>query len=235
MYKGKKFLGLITARGRSTSIPNKNLTPLADKPLIWYTINAVQKSELLTRAIVSTDSDEIASVAQGYGADVPFARPAELAQDDTPHLPVVQHALKWLKEHKGEEYDYIMILQPTSPLRTAEDIDACIIKIMDTNADSVMGMVELIDFDPVKVKRVDGDVIEPMFGSEGQSSALRQDGQKAYKRNCAIYLTKTDCIMKGDLFGKVSRAYIMPPERSIDINEPIDLAFAEFLRSRKQH
>ncbi|MBI2050302.1 MAG: acylneuraminate cytidylyltransferase family protein [Parcubacteria group bacterium] len=233
MYKDKRIIGIITARGGSTSIPRKNLAELSGKPLIWYTIDAAQKSRLLTRTVVSTDNQEIARVSREYGADIPFMRPVELAQDDTPHLPVVQHALAWLKDNEGQAYDYVMILQPTSPLRTADDIDSAIKKAVETDADSVMSMVALSDFDPVKVKEIDGDVIRPLFGDEGASSALRQNGKKAYKRNCAIYLTKTEHIMNNDLFGTVSRAYSMPSERSVDINEPQDLEFAEFLLSKK--
>lgn len=233
MYKSKKILGLITARGGSTSIPRKNIVLLAGKPLLSYTIEAAKNSELLTRTIISTDDQEIAAIAKEYGADVPFMRPIELAQHNTPHLPVVQHALQWLKENVGEEYDYVMILQPTSPLRTAADIDAAIIKAVDTGADSVMSKVEIVDFDPVKIKRIENDLILPMFVDEGRESARRQHGQKAFKRNCAIYLTKTQHIMNNDLFGAISRPYIMPAERSIDINEPHDLAYAEFLLSKK--
>lgn len=233
MYKNKKILGLITARGGSVSIPKKNIFPLAGKPLIWHTIEASKNSVLLTRTIVSTDDPEITAIAKEYGADVPFMRPSELAQHNTPHLPVVQHALDWLKENAGEEYDYVMILQPTSPLRTDKDIDAAIAKAVDTDADSVMSMAELVDFDSRKIKKIEDDIILPMFEDEGRISALRQLGQRAYKRNCAIYLTKTDLIMQGDLFGQVSRPYIMPLERSVDINEPFDLELAEFLLQRK--
>ncbi len=232
MYKNKKILGLITARGGSTSIPKKNIVSLAGKPLIWYTIEAAKNSRLLTRTVVSTDDEEIAAVAKEYGAEVPFMRPSELARPDTPHMPVVQQALQWLKEQQGGTYDYVMILQPTSPLRAAEDIDNAIIKAVDTGADSVMSKVELVDFDPRKIKRIEDDVILPMFKDEGSQSSRRQEEKKAYKRNCAIYLTKTDLIMRGDLFGQVSRPYIMPPERSIDINEPFDLELAEFLLSK---
>ncbi len=230
MYKNKKILGLITARGNSTSIHKKNIIPLGGKPLICHTIEAAKNSKLLTRTIVSTDSEEIALISKECGAEVPFLRPTELAQDDTPHIPVVQHALKWLKE-KGEEYDYVMILQPTSPFRSAQDIDEAIKKAVDTNADSVMSMVELVDFDPRKIKKIQDDELEPLFEDEGAQSARRQSLQKAYKRNCAIYLTKTEYIMQNDLFGKVSRPYIMPEERSLDINEPSDIKYAEFLLS----
>ena len=119
MYKDKNILGLITARGGSTSIPKKNIALLGGRPLVCRTIEAAQGSALLDRALVSTDSEEIAAVCREHGAEVSFMRPAALAQDDTPHIPVVQHALNWLKDNRGEEYDYVMILQPTSPLRAA--------------------------------------------------------------------------------------------------------------------
>jgi len=229
MYKGKKTLGVITARGGSKSIPRKNIKKLAGKPLIAYTIEAAKESKYLTRCVVSTDDEEIAEISRRYGADVPFLRPAELAQDDSTSMAVVQHALKWLKENKGEEYDYLMILQPTSPLRTAEDIDGCIKKIVETDADSVMSMYELMDFSPKKFKKIiEGDLIEPYFQEEGRESSRRQDLDKMYKRNCAIYLTKTSLIMEGDLFGKKSVAYLMSEERSIDINSPLDFELAEF-------
>jgi len=227
MYKDKKILGIITARGGSKSIPKKNIKNLCGKPLISYTNEEALKSKLLTRVIASTDDEEIADVCKRDGVDVPFLRPKELAQDNTPHIPVLQHSVLWLKDNESREYDYIMILQPTSPLRIAHDIDEAIKKAVDSEADSVMSMVELTDFDPKKIKKIEDEKIFSMFEEEGAQSALRQDGKKAYKRNCAIYLTKTDLIMNDDLFGKISRPYIMPAERSIDINEPIDFVIIE--------
>ncbi|MEK9183778.1 MAG: cytidylyltransferase, partial [Patescibacteria group bacterium] len=131
---------------------------------------------------------------------------------------------------QGKEYDYLMILQPTSPLRIANDIDECIKKIIETKADSVMSMIELENFALEKIKRIENDVIMPFDDNnqEGKQSTPRQFLDKAYRRNSAIYLTKADLIMQGDLFGKISRPYIMPMERSIDINEPADLELAEF-------
>lgn len=201
--------------------------------MIAYTLQVAQASALLTNCIVSTDDDEIAEVAKIYGGKVPFMRPAALAQHDTPHMPVVQHALRWLKENQKASYDYVMTLQPTSPLRSAEDIDECIKIAVDSNADSVMSMVELVDFDPSKIKLITkNNLIKPLFTDEGRQSLSRQKGVKAYKRNCAVYLTKTSLIMQGDSFGKTSRAYIMPANRSIDINVPYDLEVAEFLLTR---
>jgi len=234
MYKEKKILGVITARAGSKGIPGKNIKDVAGKPLIAYTVEAAKASKYLTRTVVSTDGEEIAAVAKEYGADVPFMRPTEHATDTATSMQVVQHVLEELQK-SGETYDYLMILQPTSPLRTSEDIDACIKLAVDRDADSVMSMVELEDFALKKLKTIDEqDVIYPMLDDEGKESSRRQDAQKVYKRNCAIYLTKTSLIAEGDLFGQTPLAYVMPEERSVDINAPVDLELAEFWLSRKK-
>lgn len=232
MYKNKKILGVITARGGSKGIPRKNIKELGGKPLIAYTLSAAQKSNFLTRTLVSTDDQEIAEVAKQYGGEVPFLRPPELAQDKSTSLDVIAHALQWVKENEGEEYDYVMILQPTSPFRTVEDIDACIKKIVDTDSDSVMSMVELTDFSLKKLKKIENDRIFPLLEEEGRFSTFRDQDIPVYKRNCAIYLTKTEYLKQGDLFGKISLAHIMPAERSLDINTPFDFEFAQFLISK---
>lgn len=221
-------MGVITARGGSKSVPRKNIKLLGGKPLIAYTIEAANKSRLLTRCIVSTEDQEIAELAKKYKADVPFLRPVELAQDNSKSIEVVKDALNKLKKDYGESYDYVMILQPTSPLRTGIDIDECIKKIVDTGADSVMSLVELTDFSLKKLKKIENDLILPWAEEEGKSSSRRQDLAKIYKRNCAIYLTKTDFIMDDDLFGNISRPYLMSYERSIDINDAASFELAEF-------
>lgn len=235
MYKNKRILGVITARGGSKGIPRKNIKDLAGSPLITYTIEAAKNSRYLDYFLVSTDDAEIAEVSKKYGAPVPYMRPAELSTDSAKSIPVVQHAINWLKDNEGKEFDYVMILQPTSPFRAAEDIDRSIEKIVDTGADSVMGMKKLIDFSLAKLKVLDGDKILPLAENEGKQSSARSELRDLYKRNCAIYLTKTDLMMQGDMFGKDSRAYVMPEERSLDINAPFDFELAEFfLKKRSQ-
>jgi len=228
MYKQSKILGIITARGGSKGIPGKNIKPLRGKPLIAYTIEAAKQSKFLTRTIVSTDYENIAEVSRKFGADVPFLRPAEIAQDKSTSIDVIKHALSWLKENQNEEYGYVMILQPTSPLREAIDIDECIKIAVEKDADSVMSMKELDDFSLKKLKKIQNGLILPYFEDEGSQSAQRQSLDKMHKRNCAIYLTKISCVLNGDLFGKKSYAYIMPEDRSVDINQPIDFEIAEF-------
>lgn len=221
-------LAVITARGGSKGITRKNLQPLCGRPLLTYTIDAARGSKLLNRCIVSTDDEEIAACARAAGADAPFLRPRELATDDALALAVLAHAIWWLREEEGTEYDYAMMLQPTSPLRTAADIDACITIAEQTGADSVFSMVELPDFAPEKLKTIRNGQIFPLLAEEKGQSTPRHRGPAVYKRNCAIYLTRTRLILQGDQFGQTSMAYVMPRERSVDINDPTDLALAEF-------
>ena len=233
MYKNKKILAVITARGGSKGIPGKNIKPLGGHPLIAWTIKAAAGSKYLDNFLVSTDDEKIAEVSRQYGAPVPFMRPAELATDSAKSIPVVQHAINWFKENKKKEFDCVMLLQPTSPFRKVEDIDKSIEKMIETGADSVMGMKKLVDFSLAKLKILDGDKILPLIEDEGRESKTRSELKDLYKRNCAIYLTRTDLIMQGDLFGKDSRAYLMPEDRSIDINTLTDFELAEFLTEKK--
>ena len=231
MYNDKKFLGIIPARGGSKGISDKNIIDLNGKPLIAYTLDAVADSKLLDRCVVSTDSEEIAAIAREHGGDVPFMRPAEFATDDSLALDVLNHVIDTLK-NDGEEYDYILMLQPTSPLRTGADIDACIQMAVEKNADSVFSMKKIADFAPQKLKVLENGQIKPFLGEEKGQSAPRNKGQDVYKRNCAVYLTRTELIQAGDQFGETSYAYVMPEERSIDINDQSDVSFTEFLMSK---
>ncbi len=187
------------------------------------------ESKFLTNFIVSTEDLEISRISKCYGASVPFIRPMNLAKDDSKSIDVLIHALKWFKDNQNDEFDYVMVLQPTSPLRSSKDIDECIKKIINSNADSVISVYELTDFSLEKLKKIEEDMILPLIKDEGPLSKPRQNLNKVYKRNGAIYLTKTNIIMKEDLFGEISRPYIMPPELSIDINTPIDFKFTEFI------
>lgn len=227
-------IGIIPARAGSKGIPGKNLKMIAGKPLVTYAIEAARGSKYLTRCIVSTESKEIADVCRDAGADVPFVRPADLATDAATAMTVMQHALQWLRENDSQQYDYVAYLQPTSPLRTSADIDACIIMAMECNADSVFSMKEIPDFAPEKLKILEDGRIQPLLRDEKKESSPREKGPAVYKRNCAVYLTRTSLLEKGDLFGKNSFGYVMPEERSIDINTPADLALTEFWLKKAQ-
>lgn len=225
-----KVLGVITARGGSKGLPGKNIAPLGGKPLIAWTIEAAQQSRLLTKFIISTDDDCIASVCRAAGAEVPFLRPPELARDDTPTLPVVLHVLDFL----AESFDAVMVLQPTSPLRTHQDIDSAI-NLLEKNlqADSVISVVAVGDHHPARMKLLEnGILIDPPFAEEVEGRR-RQDLVPLYLRNGAIYLTRINVLREQESFkGRKCMAYIMPEERSVNVDRPLDLVIAEALLAR---
>ena len=224
-----KTVGLITARGGSKSIPRKNVKPLAGKPLIAWTIEAALRSQRLSRVIVSTDDEEIARVAREWGADVPFMRPPELAEDDSPHLDVIRHALSWLEAEKEPELDYLMLLQPTSPLRTTADIDAAIILAELRDADAVISVCQTHDH-PFLSKQVtpDGKLLD--FVEKPQGYLPRQKLPPAYSLNGAIYVIRRAVLLeRDDWYTDRTFAYIMPPERSYDIDTPWDLHLVDLI------
>jgi len=227
----KKILGVITARGGSKGIPGKNIKLLGDKPLIAYTIEIAKQSKLITHLIVSTDDTEIAKVCKDCGAEVPFIRPAELAQDNTPHLPVMQHAVDFMENKIGEKFDCIVTLQPTSPFRIAEDIDKTIQKLIDTlEADSAVSIVETESGShPMKMKKLeDGRVLS--YCMEEPEGTRRQDLPKCYKRSSAVYVTYRDLMMeKNRFYGDFIVGHITPKEMYIDIDNELDWLKAEYM------
>jgi len=229
--KNKKILGIITARGGSKGIPKKNIKELAGKPLIEYTFDAVKNSKKLNRYIVSTDDEEIIKFSKNKNIEVPFKRPAELAEDDTKSIDVLIHAVKHLELSENYFPDYIMTLQPTSPLRTSEDIDKSIELILnDNDADSLVSVVEIPhNFNPHSAMIYDGKYLNHFIKSE--QIMRRQEKPKFYARNgAAIYITSYDLLMKSmKIVGEKCLAYIMRKERSIDIDDQYDWEIAEFL------
>lgn len=224
------ILAVITARGGSRGLPGKNILPFAGKPMIAYSIEAALAAEGgIERVIVSTDDPAIAEVSRSFGADVPFTRPAELACADTPSLPVVQHAASFAEREKSRDYDWVLLLQPTSPLRTAGDISAAI-AMADTSATAVISVTDAGDSHPMKLRVVEDGILRA-YGGGPIKPVRRQDfGPPVYKVNGAIYLTRRDVLMQqNDLYGERPLAYVMPPERSIDIDTKAEFVMAEFL------
>ena len=223
----------MTARGGSKGLPGKNLKPLAGKPLIAYTIEAAQVSGVLDRLILSTDDGAIAEAGRALGCDVPFLRPADLARDDTPHLPVIQHAVRWMDEHAGYRPDAVMILQPTSPLRQAEDISASIALLERSGADSVLSVSEVpAHVHPMRTLRVDETGAAVLFVTGGpvrQRINRRQDLPAAWVMNGAIYLCRAGVLFAGEpsLYGDRVVAYRMPARRGVSIDDAEDWAAAE--------
>lgn len=229
-------VGVITARGGSRSIPRKNIVPVAGKPLIVWTIEAALKSSSLSRVILSTDDTEIAKVARQWGAEVPFIRPAKLAQDDSPHIPVIIHTVEWLELNEGVRPDYVFLLQPTCPLRSAEDIGNAIQLALENDADGVVSVCEAPSH-PYLTKRVTADGRLEDFVSKPEGYLRRQDLSAAYALNGAIYLARREILLEKETwYTDRTYAYIMPAERSLDIDTPWDLYLADLiLRDRERH
>jgi CMP-N,N'-diacetyllegionaminic acid synthase len=227
-------LGIIPARGGSRTILRKNLALLAGRPLLSYTCDAALQSKRLTRTILSTDDDEIAAVGQAYGVEVPFRRPAYLARDETPMVDVVRHAVEWLGDHEGYTVDLIAVLQPTSPLRHAENIDRAVELVVETGADTVVSVVEVPhQFSPGSLMRIeDGRLVS--LAIDQPMVLRRQDKPRVYARNGpAVLVMRREVIAQGRLYGDTVRPLEMNPVDSVDVDDPHDLALAEFHLSRR--
>ena len=226
-------LGLIPARGGSESIPRNNIAALDGGQLLDHTCEAALGSRL-DRVLLNTDDPEIAAAGRACGVEAPFLRPAELAQDDTPILPVIQHTLDWLREQEEFVPDAIVLLQPTSPLRRAEDIDAALEIMASGEADTVVSVVEVPhQFNPVSVMRQqeDGSLV-PFL--EGPQILRRQEKPRLLARNGpAVLVIRRETLESGRLYGDRVLPYLMDRVTSLDIDEPLDLELAEFFLSKR--
>lgn len=222
MYKGKTFVAIIPAREGSKGLPGKNIKHLNGIPLICHSILAANQSKYIDRAIVSTDGHEIAEVANNCGAEIPFRRPKELAEDNTPGVDVVLHALNSI-----ENYDYYVLLQPTSPLRSSNDIDMAVEKCVDANAIACVSVVEAEESPFHMYFKDSGENLVSVVKND-YFYATRQELPKIFRLNGAIYVGRTDMVFeKRTLLPEDMIAYVMPKERSIDIDEDIDFSIAE--------
>jgi CMP-N,N'-diacetyllegionaminic acid synthase len=219
-----EVVGLVTARGGSKRLPRKNVLPLAGKPMIAWTIEAARESGVLRRVIVSTEDDEIARVSREYGADVPFIRPMELALDDSDHVDVVNHALGWLEEQEGVHPDYVMLLQPTSPLRTAADIDACVALARQTDAPAVVSVSAMRPHPYLAMRLGDDGTLERVIAVD----AGREAWPPLVAPNGAVYLNRVASLRADRTFvPSGTLGYVMPSERSLDIDTLWDLSLAD--------
>jgi CMP-N-acetylneuraminic acid synthetase len=230
---GISVLAVIPARGGSKGVPDKNLAMLCGRPLLAFTADAVKGSGRIQRAVVSTESPAIADEARRLGLDVPFMRPATLAADDTPMLPVLQHALAEVRRG-GWAPEAVVLLQPTSPLRRAEHIDTAIELLEESGADSVVSVIDVPHhFNPVSVLSLDGDRLRPFLERDAPATR-RQDKPRVFARNGpAVLVSRTSTIVAGSLYGNDCRPLIMRPEESLDIDSAWDLTVAEFALSRR--
>ena len=221
MFSGKRVLAVTLARGGSKRIPSKNIAPIAGLPLLYYTFHEAQKSKYIDKYIVSTEDTKIASVCREHNIDY-HKRPNELALDTTTSAAALIDVVECF-----EEYDIIVELMATNPLKSAHDIDCVIEKLVTTGSDSVVSVVRVWDAHPSRVKYIEDDRLMDFYPEIPESR--RQDLlPPAYIRNGSIYsTTRASLISTGRRLGRVTRPYVMPSERSINIDEPIDLYIAQ--------
>ena len=229
-----KIVAVIPARAGSKGVSNKNLRELAGKPLIAWCIEAVRACLEIDRVILSTDCQEIADVARHYGANVPFIRPAELARDESSTISTVVHAVEWIEKNEGYCADFVMCLQPTSPLCATQDMQGSIDLLKAKNADGVVS-VTASEAHPFWMKQVDRDGRLTDFMPSPRSVHRRQDLPELYSLNGAIYLAQRGVVVEQKTwYTPKTYGYIMPISRSLDINTPWDLYLADLIMQDKQ-
>lgn len=226
-----RVLYLITARGGSKGVPDKNIRCVGNIPLIAYKIIAAQKSNVDKRIIVSTDSEKIAEIALKYGAEVPFMRPGYLASDTAGSMDVVIHAMEWIETNDDEKYDYICLLEPSSPFATSTDLDAALQLIFEKDADTLLGMEEVGVTRKFIHELDDNGGLSIFYDEIKKMDSVRRQAQKPeYTMNGCMYIAKWDYFKKNKLFHSVNSVpYIMPTEKSIEIDSMLDYEFACFL------
>lgn len=215
----RTVLGIIPARGGSKGIPRKNIRLLDGKPLIAYTASAAKGSRLLSRTLLTTDDREIVEVGKALGLDVPFLRPAELAEDRTPMIEVVLHAIRWV-QNQGERFDAVCLLQPTSPLRNAETIDRCIARLWDRDADSVTSVRPVPhEYNPHWVYFETSDGLLRLSTGEPEPISSRQQLPPAYHHDGGVVVTKTNVLLsRGSLYGARTLGVVSPEQEACDID-----------------
>lgn len=225
-----KVLGLVPARAGSKRVVGKNVRPLAGKPLCQWAIEAALGSARVTRWAVSSDDPRVLEIARGYPSVTAIKRPAELASDTAPAIGYVRHALEQLAP---ESFDAFCIVQPSSPLTLSSDIDGTVELLETSGAETAVSVVELDHaVHPFKMKVMEGDKLLP-FIEEERGRMQSHELPRVFVRNCSVYVSRVGVLDRyGSVIGADQRGFVMPPERSIDINVELDLVIAEVLLSR---
>jgi len=220
-------LAIVPARGGSKGVPGKNVRLLGGRTLLEYTAAAARDAAVIDRIVVSTDSEEVAAAGRAAGLEVPFLRPAALAQDDTPMLPVIRHAIDEVTR-AGWTPELVVLLQPTSPLRRPDHVARAVDLLRSSGADSVVTVVEVPKhLSPDYVMRIDGGVLRP-FLPEGERVTRRQDVRPAYSRDGTVYAFRRDTLDRcGSIYGVDCRPLIIDARESLSIDTPEDWAAAE--------
>jgi CMP-N,N'-diacetyllegionaminic acid synthase len=227
-----RVLGIVPARGGSKRAPRKNVRLLGGKSLVARAVEACLGARSLTKTVVSSDDSEALRIAASYPNITALPRPAELATDASPALDYVKHALNALESAGDAPYEAIAIVQPSSPFTQSADIDACVALLIATSeADSAVSVSELDQVvHPIKLKRLDGTALIPFLEDE-RGRMANHELPKLYSRNGAVYVSRRSTIDAGSVIGETSHGYVMPRERSVDINDEFDWRLAEFILS----
>jgi CMP-N,N'-diacetyllegionaminic acid synthase len=230
-----RTLALIPARGGSKRAPGKNLRPLAGKPLVARALEAALGARRPARVVVSSDDDEVLSIAAGYGSATAHPRPSALATDKSLVLETVKYVLDDLENKRGEpRFDAVVIVQPSSPFTESGDIDGVLELLERTGAESAVSVSEVdFTFHPVKLKVFEGDRLLPFLEDERGRMAVHEL-PRLFARNGSVYATRRTVLDTGRILGDDCRGYVMPRERSVDVNDELDWAFAEFLAGRNE-
>ncbi|WP_148570694.1 acylneuraminate cytidylyltransferase family protein [Aliarcobacter cryaerophilus] len=234
MYKNKTFLGIIPARGGSKGLPGKNIKELCGKPLIAWSIESGLKSKYLDEVIVTTDSKDIANIAKQYGASVPFLRPDVLASDTATSFDAIKHTIEFYKNDFDKEFDYIVLIEPTSPLREARDIDIAIEQLFNSNADSIVGICKTEDQNPAfLVFKNEKDFISG-YENHDMKVLRRQDIKDVYFFEGTIYISKTDVLLnKKTFYHENTIGYVVPKYKSLEIDDIDDFIMVEAIMKHK--
>lgn len=229
-----EVLAIIPARGGSKSIPKKNIVPLGGKPLIAHVIETALRAPSVSRVVVSTDDEEIAAVSREHGADVPFMRPPDLARDDSPTLPAIEHAVAWLDSNEGYKPEIIVLLQATSPFTSEAEIEEAF-RLLESrpDADAVTTVIEAPhNFHPYNIRRIneDGTVVF-MMEKEHFLHTTRQSKPKTYAFGNAYVFRRQTLVEQKSLFGRKCLPVVIDPLLAFDINDPHDLIVAEAIIS----
>lgn len=230
-----KVLGIIPARGGSKGIPYKNIALLGGKPLIYYTIKAAQESKTIDASIVSTDDEKIANTARSLGADVPFLRPKNISGDNATDIQFLKHALSWLEKNRNWHPEIIVLLRPTTPLRTSKDIDEVVSFMIKEGCDSVRTISVPNPYNPYKMWTLTNQKngkIKPLLATKYfktlGTDVPRQWLPQAHWQNALVDATRARFIMeKNRVYGPDIRGFVVSPEKTVDIDSPKDLAIAE--------
>lgn len=231
----KNVLAVIPARGGSKAIPDKNIVDLCGKPLIAYSIEAALGSKLITDHVFSTDSEKIASFARTFGANIPFMRPEELAKDDTSSVDVVIHALNQMEKINKKQYEVIIVLQPTNPMRGADMIDNALNHFSQSDFDSIISVVDVGANHPYRMYNInDKSGLVPFLADVLDPTMPRQQLPSVYIRSGDIYAVRRSCLVEQQsLIGKNPQAFLIKPEETINIDTNEDLMLARLRMKEK--